>query len=209
MSNPLLRMLAKLNSKERFFLVGYALGNREFRLGKDFRKTLGQRLNIKIPSDSFCAMDYHLDWIFAALYGNKHGYDKAHSNADRFVRAQQQDVDLLIAFEGIDTVHLVLIEAKGATAWCNDQSRSKRERLTQIFGKDGNQWSGVRPYFVLTSPRKPVRLNTVEWPPWMLDSSKQPSWIPLPISSELNAVTRCDVNERRDKDGEYWNIVKR
>jgi hypothetical protein len=67
MSNKVISTLRELNAKERFFLVRYALGNPDFKLGPDFRVALSKKIRQEIPEDAFCAMDYHLDWIHAAL----------------------------------------------------------------------------------------------------------------------------------------------
>ena len=39
-ANPFINNLKSLKRKERFFLVGWALGNREFRLGPAFRRQI-------------------------------------------------------------------------------------------------------------------------------------------------------------------------
>ena len=64
----LLLHLEEFNRKERFFLVGMALGNPEFRLGEEFRERLAQKLSLQVPRDAFVAMDYHLDWLAASLF---------------------------------------------------------------------------------------------------------------------------------------------
>ena len=57
-------------------------------------------------------------------------------NSDKdLVVGNQEDIDLLIAFEKQAKTHLVLVEAKGGTAWGNDQLRSKASRLQHIFAK--------------------------------------------------------------------------
>jgi hypothetical protein len=59
--------LAHFNRKERFLLVGQALGNPGFTVGAAFRRSLAALLDRPVPKDAYCAMDYHLDWLFAAL----------------------------------------------------------------------------------------------------------------------------------------------
>ena len=51
------------NRKERFFLVGTALGNPAFRLDSVFSQPLGGTFALEVHSDMFVAMDYQLDWI--------------------------------------------------------------------------------------------------------------------------------------------------
>jgi hypothetical protein len=58
--------LRALNRKERFYLVGFALDNTDFKLGEEFRAQLEQSFGLSIPPDAFVAMDYHLSWIYAA-----------------------------------------------------------------------------------------------------------------------------------------------
>jgi len=66
-NNNLIEILRRFNRKERFFLVGAALGNKDFSLGKEFKKTLEKKIGVKIRGDVFTAMDYHLDWIDVSL----------------------------------------------------------------------------------------------------------------------------------------------
>ena len=87
----------------------------------------------------------------------------------------QEDIDLLVAFEADDTTHLMLIEAKAETGWTNKQTFLKAERLQRIFGKDGARYPQVKPYFRLTSPRPPKQLESDLWPAWMTRVG-QPIW---------------------------------
>ena len=48
--------LKRFNRKERFFLVGMALGNPAFQLSDAFRKQLNNLLKVDIPEQTFCAM---------------------------------------------------------------------------------------------------------------------------------------------------------
>ena len=74
-------------------------------------------------------MDYHLDWIEMALYLAERGEfpDETPFRNEHFpdINRNQQDVDLLIAFEGgaagEATTHVVLIEAKAYLGWTNAQ----------------------------------------------------------------------------------------
>ena len=53
--NELISLLESLNRKERFFLVGEALGNRSFRLGQNFRISLENASGVSIPPDACLA----------------------------------------------------------------------------------------------------------------------------------------------------------
>ena len=59
----LIEHIQRFNRKERFILVGQALGNPSFVLGREFKTKLADCLQRAIPDDAYCAMDYHLDWL--------------------------------------------------------------------------------------------------------------------------------------------------
>ena len=67
----LIELLESFNRKERFFLISQAVG--EFQLNDDFRRELGKAINVDVPHDAFTAMDYHLEWLTAALYAYECG----------------------------------------------------------------------------------------------------------------------------------------
>jgi hypothetical protein len=204
----LIDYLQGFNRKERFLLVGAALGNARFTLAADFRAGLAAALSLDIPAGAFVAMDYHLDWLYASLYLHRHGGARGpHPNADRLVRAQQEDVDLLVAYQTADASHLVLLEAKGATGWSNAQFRSKAVRFREIFGEDGRAWSGIVPHFVLASPRRPQRLDTEGCPSWMLPAGALP-WVELRMRADPLKVTRCDETGRSSQHGQFWAVVR-
>ena len=71
----LMELLESFNRKERFFLIGDALGNRAFQLSNDFRARISEAFGIEPPSSAFVAMDYHLDWIHASLFLTLPGND--------------------------------------------------------------------------------------------------------------------------------------
>ena len=107
----LIEILEQFNRKERFFLIGQALGNEDFPLSKSFREDLGDAIGIDIPRGAFAAMDYHLDWIAASLRAYQAcregepmkvsllGKTFPNSGSDPVVTGTQQDTDLLIAFK--------------------------------------------------------------------------------------------------------------
>ena len=91
-------ILRSFNLKERYYLIGTALGNR-FRLSWEFIDTLNSALGVNIPGDAFAAMDYHLDWIYASLVlASLDGQAMVFPNTDRSVTGTQEDVDFLIAY---------------------------------------------------------------------------------------------------------------
>jgi len=205
----LIKYLNDFNSKERFFLAGQILGNPSFTPASEFRENLSNLLEIPIPCDVLSAMDYHIDWLYASLNLAKNdGTTKVYPNNDNFIKAQQEDIDWLIAFKGKSEHHLVLIEAKGVTGWTNKQMNSKANRFGNIFGKQGNNWPGVVPHFVIMSPSQPQGLSAKQWPQWMAPNGKI-KWLELLIPESLIRVCRCDEQGHENKNGKSWKTEKR
>ena len=202
--------LKSFNSKERFYLVGHILGNPEFTPCAAFRKCLENVLHIELPESVFAAMDYHIDWLYASLFlASNQKNPPIFENHDKTIKAQQEDIDFLIAYEKDEICHIIMLEAKGVGVFTNNQMRSKASRLGQIFGEDGGGWPGVVPHFVLISPKKPTgRLQSAKWPAWMLSNNSIP-WIELPIPANLKKVTRCNSDKTADKDGKCWTVLER
>ena len=202
--------LESFNRKERFFLVGWALGNRSFRASRSFLRSISTLLGIQIPSDAFVAMDYHLDWLYASAFlsSAKDGGTDVHSNRSGLIAGNQEDVDLLIAYRRGRVNHVVMIEAKGATGWTNKQALSKATRMVGIFGRDGKRWPSIRPHYALASPRAPQQLDLRAWPAWMKRPDGNPYWIEMPMPDGLEKTTRCDKNGRSDATGGFWTTDK-
>jgi hypothetical protein len=154
--------LRQLNSKERFFLIGYALGNRAFYPSPEMRNDLQKAFSLKLPRSVFASMDFHLDWIFAAL---KLAFSRTKQTVFPIeidcIKARPEDIDFLIAYDRGKLCHIVLLEAKGVTGWSNSQMDSKAKRFQKIFGKKGDRWPGVVPHFALISPRRPNGLQAM------------------------------------------------
>ena len=203
----LVEHLRSFNRKERFFLVGMALGTPTFGLSDDFRQRINAALGLEVPPDAFVAMDYHLDWIYASLYLWRHGGNPGpHSNLDKLVRAHQEDIDLIVAYSDGNTSHVVLLEDKGVTGFTNAQMASKAAHFKAIFGEDGGAWPGAIPHFVLVSPKRPAKLETESWPTWMRPDG-QTAWIELTIGQGLKRVTRCTADGTVTSTGQHWKVV--
>ena len=56
--------LEKFNRKERFFLLGWSLGNPRFRASRTFLESISSLIGTEIPASAFVAMDYHLTWLY-------------------------------------------------------------------------------------------------------------------------------------------------
>ena len=197
--------LKAFNRKERFFLVGTALGNHEFKLCAEFKELISKALRLDIPENTFTAMDYHLDWVYASLVISRDDSIQIHSNFHRLIHASGEDSDLLVAYEVDKCCHIVFLEAKGVTRFSNSQLQSKIQRLLNIFGNDGNNWPGVIPHFAIVSPKEPQKINIDNWPDWALIGNKV-KWIPLKINHNLKKIVRCNKEGKADNKGKYWIV---
>jgi hypothetical protein len=205
----LIKYLKDFNSKERFFLTGQILGNPSFTPSSEFREKLSELLEISVPVDALSAMDYHIDWLYAGLnLAKDNNLSKIYPNENRLIKAHQEDIDWLIAFKTQSEYHLVLIEAKGVTGWTNKQMNSKAKRFGDIFGNQGNSWSGVVPHFVMMASSQPQGLFIEKWPYWMAPNGKI-NWLELPIPEYLIHVYRCNEQGQASKDGQSWKVKKR
>lgn len=199
-----LEKLRSFNSKERFFMVGYILGNPDFKPSQTFVEEIENILNLKCPKELFTAMDYHLDWLYASLYlAFYEGQNNIYSNDEKPITGNQEDIDFIIAFVQNNYCHIILIEVKGVMEWANKQLHSKASRLGKIFGQKGDRWSSIVPHFLIMSPKKPNCIVVSEWPSWMCPDGEVP-WVKLSVPNELYKVTRCNEDGRPKKDGVFW-----
>ena len=198
--------LEKLNRKERFFLVGMALGNTKFRLEPRFREKLGSEFKLTIPEDAFVAMDYHLNWIYAAcaLSFEQPIQKRVYQNVDSVIDGTQEDVDLLVSYQDpLGLCRLIMLEAKGVTAFSNRQFKHKIERFKQIFRDDGKRWPQVTPYFGLVSPRQSKVLNYDICPSWLKIDGKVP-WFEMKIPKDRLVLFGCDSGGKLDQGRPFW-----
>ena len=230
---PLIDHLQRFNRKERFLLVGQALGNPSFHLGKHFRFALGECLHREVSEDSYCAMDYHLDWLFAALEWTYKPLDVGDAverdptdphpddgaPTDLKVTGNQSDTDLLIAWvDDRERAQIVLIEAKGYSPWNPHQMQYKCARLNAIFGMDGRRYARVDAHLVLTGPPPGPTTKTLphtQWPVWARQENANGApvkyFLPLTKPSyETVAVQRItapsDHKSKPSAKGTHWRI---
>ncbi len=213
MTRSLTFWLEKFNRKERFHLLAWALERPHFELGETFRRTieteLKGELRASIPDDAFVAMDYHLNWIYAALVVASHGgVGRTFENPlvlddHRMIRGNQEDLDLVVAFGRPESEDVILVEAKGDSGWSKEQLESKAVRLNAIFPQ--GRYRGVVAYFVLTSPgpKRPGNIDQAATPPWMRPGGRF-RWVPLPWPSERERVFRSRASGHACADGEHW-----
>lgn len=230
----LLEYLASFDRKERYLLVRGALGMTHFALDPAFRERLSAACALKVPADALVCFDFHLDWLHAGLVlaaapveqpvwpNETPGFVKGVRGDENFrldekvvASGNQEDTDLLVAWQDGAVTHVLLVEAKGTTGWGNKQMLSKARRLGAIFGPKGNRFTGVLPHFVLCSPqrprppqtpRPPRQLDVQFWPDWMTDATGQARWIELPIPESLRSVTRCDEAGHPSAEGKFWRV---
>lgn len=167
-----LDLLERFNRKERYFLFTQATGNRDFILSKEFREKLRDCVGLDVPSDARAFIDYHLDWLHACVVLVQENLSE---NAGPWINREggelivstgnQEDIDLIIAYDIGSSTQLILIEAKAESSWTNKQMISKARRLAKIFGRDPLSADAlIRPVFCLASPRKSKGLFTVTIP---------------------------------------------
>jgi hypothetical protein len=208
--------LAQFNRKERYWLIRNALGEASRTLDKDFLKMLNSKHGIEVPANAWWAMDYHLDWLVGALHlaglGGKVG--DVRPNAADLVRGNQEDIDLVIAFNKT----LILIEAKGVTAWVDEQLDSKLCRLKACFNYVKPEKVGLSVFFLLMSPRRPPeeleRKYQRSGPSWMLTEAefRQTRWVEMQMAEagqkpNFLTVVRCKDEEGSvSKEGSHWKI---
>ena len=204
----LIEYLESFNRKERFFLIAQALGNPKFHLSEEFQASLSEAFGILVPGDAFVAMDYHIDWIHSSLFLTFQGDEDTsiHPNTGNIATGNQEDVDLLVAYEDGPLTHILLIEAKAETGWTNKQTLSKASRLRNIFGDEGTRYNQVRPHFCLMSPRVPSQLESKRWPSWMTHGG-EPLWIKLDVPAGRRKVTRCDEMGKSRASGNFFKVV--
>jgi hypothetical protein len=197
----LIDYLRMFNRKERYWLLKWSLGG--FEPGQSFRQLVRKELKLDVPTDpesTFLAMDYHLNWIYAALVLAREGklgepYENPMCEVDgspsRVIEGNQEDVDLLLAFESEAKTQLVMFEAKLDSPWSSKQVRRKAERLQRIFTA-ADCLSTVQPHFVLVSPVEPlsVRQSIDQWFAWL--SPVTVRHLPIQVDIERWDVTRCD-----------------
>jgi len=160
-------------------------------------------------------MDYHIDWIFAALHCQMLSvFDKSMrtwpAENNGVMSHNIQDIDLIIC----DRDRIFLIEAKAFETWDPKQLQKKVARLGHLTdSKDGTVeiWPGLgtlRFFFVLMSPEPPTQIDADLWPEWMR-SGFNPYWIELKTTvrgKRMLSVGRTDERGEPSGTGTYFRI---
>lgn len=182
--------LRAFDRRERGMVVGWALDNVSFSLGFEFRSHIAKVLPtqcVPVSADAFAAMDYEFRWLYGALAWSCLGQTEGDLEPKEPAKAAHglprlewlnEDVDLLLAYAKGAKTELVMIEAKGFTAWKAEQVARKVNRHEELFGRGGDRFPGVCPHLLFAGPVAP-KLVDANWAPWMLRDEK-PAFIALP-----------------------------
>lgn len=179
-SEVLVNNLKALNAKERDHLMRFAYLGETARYDETAcwlsesmttalqEQLVGTRLEGKKPACVFAAMDYHLDWLHAALVLTCHGpeleVEQRRLCTDSSwtwptlqpVIGIQEDLDLLVVFADQQDTVVFCIEAKGVSSFNKKQLARKLIRLDRILlASDAYAHSEIEFKFVLVAPDKP------------------------------------------------------
>lgn len=222
----LTELIERFNRKERYIVFQQVATAGEVALDPGFQAKL-RALGWPVPDRGVLVLtDYHLNWLYAALELHSRGWassDSSHKalsdvpsavdSASRKTRyaleANQEDIDLLLVWEGAGGTHLGLVEVKAYSGWSNKQMRSKAARLEAILGRGGDMvaYEDVVAHFALMSFTNPTGITTEPWPRWMTDDEGQLAHIELdPASSDRLSVGRVDENGKGSRTGGYYGI---
>jgi hypothetical protein len=200
--------LRRFNAKERAWVIENALGPTA--LSDSFRLRLSEKLALDeaIKPTAWWSIDYHIDWLFAALRCRELGADWG--DGDSFLVEENpghytyriEDIDLVLC----DGRRVVLIEAKAYGAWGSEQIRSKMARLAPLAKLGAAQ--GIEFHFVLMSPKPPQKLTYGDWPAnWLANG--QPAWLPLEAPAKRGlAINRCDETGKPSGKGQFYRITR-
>jgi hypothetical protein len=134
---------------------------------------------------------------------------------EKFIQGNQEDVDLLVAFEEANGVnHVLLLEAKLESPWSNKQMKSKAKRFAAIFddakrrAHDVGRDDRIIPHFALASAaiKPPENLDTTGWPSWMLADGTKPVHVQIQGPANALRVVRCDHNGNEDAQGDWFRV---
>jgi hypothetical protein len=214
----LIERLEKFNRKERHILWEQATGSgTTVALSEPYRDSLGDAIGTTIPQgpNHLVLVDYHLNWLYGALLADAGKLDSGsvHSipapdpddpHGRRPYEHNQEDIDLLVAFEADQVQHVVMVEAKGFTSWTNKQMDSKLRRLDRILD-DAQPPDNVAFHLVLTSFGPPKKLH-VAWGRWA-DTDGAPPFVPLVKPPGRLLISECDASGKRKQGGQHVRII--
>jgi hypothetical protein len=202
-----LENLRRLHRDERSFLNVFVTGV-PLALGESFRAEVQSKLGIELPEDVFIAFDYQISGIYAAAAMLEQP-PIVHASGGGIERGNQEQIDLLLAWEAGEAVELLIIEAEGISGWSGKRLLSRALWLGEVFGYDSGSANipYLRPHFAIASPaRPPADLPTLEWPAWAVDEVGAPAWLKLPVPDDLLRVVKTDRGGRPLATGGHWLV---
>lgn len=216
MPTSLIDHIESFNRKERHILWEQATGTgQQVALSNSYRAKLAGAIDIEIPPEHLVCVDYHLNWLYGALLAHTGKLEQTTAspiadadgddpNGRRPYERNQQDIDLVVAFESEDTTIVVLNEAKGFTSWGTKQMESKLRRLDRIVD-DATPGKDVVLKLVLTSFGKWSKIN-VDWGRWA--DQNGPPFVSLDKPDGRVLIEECDAEGRRKQSGQHVHLVK-
>ena len=193
-------LLKAFNRKERFALINKIFGTNVETPHAAFINELKSTLNLSINNITFWGVDYHIDWLAAALayYNqNKTPGDGHLFNQNDYFCFTQEDIDFIVCFKADNGRHnIILVEAKYCTKWKADQLDSKTARIERIVENNKKYFDF---HMILMSPFKPQQLQGA----W--------EWMPLDHVNKLYRVARCvetNGNLKIKLNNSTWAAVK-
>jgi hypothetical protein len=170
------------------------------------------------------AVDYHFDWLYAALHTDSLAFisnkfpvlpnGRSQEPKLQFIQGQQEDIDLIVS-SGRD---VVLIEAKAFSEWDPKQIKSKIARLKLLCKDPGGIVHPEKPideqialHFVLLYQEGKNSPDPALWPKWTRRGSGELYTLKLMLSLEQTdflKVTRCDNGDRsKNNRHDFWRVV--
>jgi hypothetical protein len=237
MTEALAATLQKFNRKERYWVIKNALGEQgcgqggepaepKLKLSPGFycrlQEALGGSIDVVDSDEVWWAVDYHLDWLFAALKFHASAADERTSNRwtnerpggseFRELEGQQEDIDLLVVAGRC----VIFVEAKAYTGWDPEQLRRKIQRIENLVQDEQGTIKpeyagslGLSLRFVFMSIDGPPASNgDKSWPEWACGSAGSPAWLRLAAHQpDLVLVpVRCNEVRKAYSKGEYWTV---
>ncbi|WP_116345197.1 hypothetical protein [Cupriavidus taiwanensis] len=216
--------LSRFNAKERFALIQRVLGVAIAPHADFMTEVLAKCAITNRPENVFCAMDFHLDWLYAALMNESLVEDEpmplvAGENDHFPVTGKQQDADFIMCFTensgngALPVTHLLLIEAKGVGSWDTLQIASKFNQyraMRPAFARNPN----VRTRLILMSQKDPEENRTRQNSEFLAELQGfrdfgVPVWVHLPMENTLSVV-RCNADRTPNgKTPTHWKLESR
>ena len=228
----LTQCLEVFNRKERYWLIRNCCGNGDdlaLPLNDGLIDTLAGEFKELLSVDlknAWWAMDYHIDWLIAALtlYQDKETHNQ--ENVKHNARNQSKVCDILGTQEDFDFIicadnTIILIEAKLSSGWDYDQLFHKIDRLERMH----ELFKNINKYFIMLSPNFSNIEKTSELVKKTLTNTKTTCYcMQTPPTTDIRAflvkagsnhhnnsdetrflkVIRCNEHGTPDDKGTYW-----